>query len=350
MATEVEPTAAAVPGRLDRARAWLATHETRLWWLHSVWALAFGMGVMWLGTRHYGWLRGAMAYVVVIWATSLALPRLSQHPRWSPRGRALIQTVVNYFHRNFYQQLLFFVLPIYAASTTLGSVNALFPALVALSAVLASLDVVYDRHMAARRGIMAVFFAFNLFACVNVALPVLWAVNHADAMRVSAALALVGFATLRYPARALGRTGVVAGLVLSAVLLGGLIEWGRRAIPPAPLRLASGVFGREIDRRHPAIVGRLDEIPADWQGRVYVLTAVQAPLGLEDRLRHRWIVDGVTVHTTPHYVVSGGREQGFRLWSYYTLKRPRPGARLMVDVETEAGQLVGRAVLRVAAQ
>ncbi len=346
-ALETDQTAAE-PGWLERGRAWVETHETRLWWLHSVWALAFGVGVMWLGSRNYTWLRGAMAYVVVIWATSLALPRVSKHPRLSPRARRLALTALNYFNRGFYQQLLFFVLPIYYASATRDSVNLVFPAVVAVSAVLASLDVVYDQHLSVRRGVMAVFFAFNLFVCVNVALPVVWGVSNAHAMRLSAVLALVGFATLRYPARALGRWGVLGGLTASALLLGAVLEWGRRVIPPAPLQVATGDFGREIDRRDPTIVGRFDEVPADWRGRVYVLTAVLAPLGLEDRLRHRWLVDGVTEHATPYYTVAGGREQGFRLWSYYTFKQPRPGARIVVDVETESGQLVGRTSVRVA--
>lgn len=350
MTVEPEPAAPTRPGWVEHGRTWLEAHETTLWWLHSLWALAFGMGVMWLGARHYTWLRGAMAYVVVIWVASLALPWVSHHPRLSPRTRRLTLTAINYFNRGFYQQLLFFVLPIYYASTTRDSINVVFPAVVAVSAVLASLDVVYDRHLSVRRGVMAVFFAFNLFACVNVALPVLWAVSNANAMRISAVLALLGFVTLRYPARALGRWGVLAGLLASAVVLGALLEWGRRVVPPAPLRVVSGEFGREIDRRNPTIVGRFDEVPGDWRGRVYVQTAVLAPLGLEDRLRHRWVVDGVTVHATPYYAVAGGRERGFRLWSYYTFNAPRPHARIVVDVETESGQLVGRTAVRFAGQ
>jgi len=40
-----------------------------------------------------------------------------------------------------------------------------------VSALLSTLDLVYDRHVASRRLLSAVFFAFNLFVTINVTCP-----------------------------------------------------------------------------------------------------------------------------------------------------------------------------------
>ena len=78
-----------------------------------------------------------------------------------------MRLVVNLFNKNLYQQVLFFVLPIYYGSATGWSLNFIFVTLLAISALLSTLDVVYDRHLSTRRSLTAPFFAFNLFAFVQ---------------------------------------------------------------------------------------------------------------------------------------------------------------------------------------
>ena len=332
-------------GWLRRARAWLHEHETLLWCLHSAWALAFGVAAIWLGARDFRWLRVTFAYVGFIWATSLMLPYLMEHPRLRTRHRGLARLVVNYLNRNFYQQLLFFVLPVYAASVTWGAPNMLFVVLVAVSAVLSTFDIVYDRHVSVSRDLTAVFFAFNLFVCVNVALPVLWGIGNQTAMRASGALALLGFVTLRFQPQDLARRGVRIALIFSAALLAFFIEWGRPLVPPAPLRLVSAQFGLGVDRSRPAVTAPIAQTPEPAGSRVYGVTAIYAPLGLNDRVRHRWTSGSSELYRSPYYVVSGGRRQGFRLWTSASIPAMTPPAPVDLWVETEGGQLIGRASL-----
>jgi hypothetical protein len=329
------------------SRRWLERHEDRLWWLHSAWALVFGVGVMWLGARDFRYLRLAFAQVAFIWVTSLLLPRVAARARLGPVALGRVRLVVNYFHKNFYQQVLFFVLPVYWASVTTSSVNVLFVLLVAGSAVLSTFDVVYDRHVSTRAELASVFFGFNLFVCANVALPVLWAISNATSMRVAALLAVLGFATIRFTPAQLRRRDVLAAVLLIAVLLGGLLEWGRRLVPPAPLRLVDSSFGAGVDRRTLALTEPLATVPAGWTGSLHALTAIKAPLGLKDRVRHRWTIGATEVRTTPYYVVAGGRGSGFRLWTAVPLQNAPHGATIQVDVETEGGQLIGRARTQV---
>jgi hypothetical protein len=79
-----------------------------------------------------------------------------------------------------------------------------------------------------------------------------------------------------------------------------------------------------------------------------VVTAVSAPLGLKDRVRHLWSVDGVAVQASAAYEVTGGRTEGYRLWTSLVLPAGRATTRVSVDVQTEGGQLIGRAILPVA--
>jgi hypothetical protein len=327
--------------------AWLRRHETVLWWVHSGWALALGIGVMWLGSRNFAILRVAFYQIAFIWLTSLALPFVLEHRRVGPRLAVWLRLAVNYVHKNLYQQLLFFALPVYYASVTLGSRNAWFLAVLAVSATLSTFDVVYDRHLSVKRGLTAVFFAFNLFALANVALPVLWSVSNAWAMRVSALLAITGFATIRFPPRDLSRRPVLVVVAVVAVLLIVVLERGRGYIPPAPLQLASAEFGGAVSRSTFAVGRPVHWLTPAWRGQLHAVTAIRAPLGLRDRVRHRWSLDGSPVFTSAAYTVTGGSARGFRLWTAVTLRDLRPGQEVRVDVETEAGQLIGRARLPV---
>ena len=326
----------------------LAAHGTRLWWLHSAYALALGIAAMWLGARHYAFLRLAFAQVVAIWVTSLLLPQVPRLERVSPRARHGLRLAINYIHRNFYQQVLFFILPVYYASATLGSRQAAFLALLALAAVLSTLDVVYDRHVSVRPMAAAALLAFSVFACVNVALPVLWRIGHVPAMRIAAAAAALGFATVlgRWPDLRRRRTAVLVGLAAAALVAA--IELARPLIPPAPLTVAWAEFGLGLEGRAPAIREPVTSVAPGWSGRLFVVTAVRAPLGLEDRIRHRWRLDGRPLHASPFYRVTGGRPQGYRLWTSLVLRDLPARGRVRVDVETEGGQLVGRATVPIA--
>jgi hypothetical protein len=44
--------------------------------------------------------------------------------------------------------------------------------------------------------------------------------------------------------------------------------------------------------------------------------------------------------------MTGGREEGFRLWTACVFDGFSPGAELRLDLETEGGQLIGRAGLK----
>jgi len=328
---------------------WLQRNKDKLWWAHSGYALLLGIGIMWLGARDFTYLRVSVFHVAAIWLISLFLPRLLEHPKMPPRWAPRIRFLANFFSKNLYQQVLFFVLPIYFASATLSSGNFLFVALVALSATLSTLDIVYDRHLSARRSLTALFFAFNLFVLINVMLPVLWSVSNTWTTRISALAASLGLASFCYPLVAAKRLRVAfaAGIALTMMIL---VELGRFYIPPAPLRLTNVQFGTEFQTEAIQIEFPLTQVAPGSAIRLYGLTAIKAPLGLKDRVRHRWFINNKLVWASPFYTIVGGREAGFRYWTRCYFELIPPGADLRLDVETEGGQLIGRSHLRAASK
>jgi hypothetical protein len=331
---------------LGPLRTRIARHEALLWWLHSAYVLALGAGIMWLGARNFSWLRYSGFYLLAIWILSLFLSNVVQarDGAWWERARFL----VNYVNKNLYQQLLFFILPIYAGSTTWRSRNVIFLAALATSAVLSTLDIVYDRVLSARRALAAWFFAFNVFAVVNVALPVMFGVSAQRSARLATLAAATGFISLAWRIRRLGRATTWVGVAAGAVLVTLAGEFARPLVPPAPLRLTSRSFGWGLDRSAMQITGQVTALPAGARGRVYAVTAVRAPLGLEDRVELRWYRDAQLISVSAPYALSGGRRDGYRLWSAVDLAKASGGRVLRLDVVTRGGQLVGRAELPAA--
>ncbi len=324
----------------------LDRHQDKLWWFHSSYSLLLGVGVMWLGTKNFTYLRLAVFHIAFIWLSSLALPLLARLRNIPEHWHRRLRLLINYFQRNFYQQLLFFILPIYYMSATWGAGNMLFVLLLAVSALLATMDIVYDRYLSVNRRLLAVFFAFNLFACINVMLPVVWNFKNSFALRLSALLALAGFISFSFTLRGVKFRGRLRLILAAALLLAGVTEIGRPLIPPAPLRLMECGFGLGMDPLDKGLSERLSELPPGGPAKIYALTAIKAPLGLKDRVCHRWYLNGELAYASPFIKLSGGRKSGFRLWTFRTLKQIDPGSLLRVDVRTEAGQLIGRCRIR----
>lgn len=335
--------------RTDQSRSplpsWFQRHKDKLWWLHSSYALLLGVGIMWLGARNYTFLRVTVFHVGFIWISSLYLPALLNQTWLSARWAERLRLIVNLFNKNLYQQVLFFVLPIYYGSATGSSWNFVFVVLLAISALLSTLDIVYDRHLSVRRILTAPFFAFNLFALINVMLPVLLSIGNNWASRASAVLAALGFSTIFQPFSQAKRRQYPFALC-AALLFVALVELARPFIPPAPLRLLAATFGSEYQEESKAVTPVLTVVEPGQGRRLQVLTPIKAPLGLKETVQHRWHKNDKLVWASPFIQVTGGREQGFRLWTNYLFDVIEPGAVVRVDAVTEGGQLIGRATLK----
>ncbi len=328
---------------MRRVWALIRKHQSVLWWLHSGYALFLGTVAMWLGARDFSFLRIIVFHIAFIWFSSLFLPTLAKSPRLSTRWKERLRLAVNYFNKNFYQQVLFFLLPIYYASSTFGSRNMFFVVLLAASAVLSTMDIVFDRYLSVRWSLSALFFGFNLFASINVMLPVLCSISNTRALWISAGLATASFASMVFTMSRLGMRDATKLVLAAALVHFGSVYLLRPLIPPAPLSLADSRFGRSVENLQ--VMDPLTTLPSATPGKIAVITAIKAPLGLQEDVRHLWYLDERLVYSSPYYPVTGGRSSGYRLWTYMTWQEALSGKVLAVDVETRAGQLIGRARL-----
>ena len=320
----------------------LLKHKEKLIWFHSTYALAIGIGVMWLGSRNFHFIRLAVWEISFIWLSSLAIPVIFNRMNLTSKWKQRIRLLINYFNRNFYQQLLFFVLPIYYMSTTITSLNVFFIILVAISAILSTMDIVYDRFISVKAFIMSLFFAFNLFACINVMLPILWGVRVVHAVRISAIFAFLGFATFIFKLSEIDKKKKKLIIYASLIMFFILSEFGRSFIPPAPLKLDKMEFGLGMDKKRLQILSPIETLP-QGRNRIYAIAHIKAPLKLKEQVRVCWYLNGKQILSTTHHQIEGkGEKGGFRLWTYFTLKKVGEGTVLMVSAETQGDQLIGR--------
>lgn len=291
------------------------------------------------GMPHVAWIVG---YVVVLWLIFAVLTQVRE--RLEARGRRLVVTAGDYTIQTLYHGLLLFVLPGYLASTTFDAITLPFFVVLVAAAVLTTVDPWY-RAVVHAPGPWAAqtFFAFSLFAGLNVALPLV-GVPPAWALLASAALAGLALTPV-YLRRdsawrgALARAGLsAAGAVAAAWLL-------MSAIPPAPLHLARPTIARAVLDLEPLepVGSRLSAATLAAWGGLVAYTPVYAPAGVRQPIVHRWRHEGrVVTEVRLPTPVTGGRTAGFRTYSRKADFAADPRGRWAVDVVTASGQLIGR--------
>jgi hypothetical protein len=129
-------------------------------------------------------------------------------------------------------------------------------------------------------------------------------------------------------------------LVVALSLLIAFVAGGARFVPPAPLRFVEGQIGTRVSDRR--VVDGATQFASPPE-QLICFTAIAAPRGLRDKLRHVWRQNGVLRGEVP-LEIRGGRPQGFRTWS--THRAISPG-RWSCTTETASGQLLGRLVVHV---
>ncbi|MCA9555979.1 MAG: DUF2914 domain-containing protein, partial [Myxococcales bacterium] len=119
---------------------------------------------------------------------------------------------------------------------------------------------------------------------------------------------------------------------------------GGPLVPPAPLSLAEAAVGTLVVERWVSDPTERFEVAPP---QITCATAIRAPRGLQDALRHEWWHDGARVDVVD-LDVRGGREEGFRTWSTKRNLGPRPQGRWRCRVVTAAGQVVGQIRFEIA--
>ncbi len=294
------------------------------------------------GADYFPWILG---YLLLLWAGGVVFAHLRQ--AFEARGRRIVRVVVDYAIQGLHQDLLLFLLPIYYASTTLSSRNALFLLLLTAAALLTSIDPWYQATVLRYPWMGHALFAFGLFSSLNVGLPLI-RVRSGWALLLSAVLSLLALTPAVRSRFALPWRMAALGAALAAFLATTLVWWGRDLIPPGPLHLSAATFARSVEELAP--VEPIRKVSASdlhaWGGLV-CFTAVSAPAGLIEPIYHLWQKNGTPFARIALSPIKGGRPGGYRTHS----KRPDLGSdpvgQWTVDVVTGQGQLIGRVRLVV---
>jgi hypothetical protein len=305
--------------RLDRL--W-RRHGRTFWILHSIWALATGVVILWLAHERYGFVYWVVGFLALTWTSTLVFSRRlaggepAQFSTRVKRGRA------SYLTRVLYQETLFFLLPFYAYSTVLHTWNLTFVVLLGLLAILSCLDLLFDGWLRTSPVFGLVFFASVAFGALNLLLPMLLSMNPSIATPVAAVLALATAAPLATQARVGGLWAwarvSAAGLVILVVAV-----WLPTLVPPVPLRLQEIAFAAGLERAtlQPVRPVEDDVSGGELAGQLVVLARVFAPVNVPARIALDWYVDGALVRTSREVEILA-HEGGFRFWD---VLRPEGG-------------------------
>jgi hypothetical protein len=197
---EPASTDAPPPGRLKRLLR-------KAWWFHSFFALSFGVGVMLFARSGLKYADKVLMALTVSWLLMFIALRFIVGPTNRREDEKLIRKGVrvatNYVIKQFYQQMFFFLTPLYASSATwsLQSFNWWLAPLLLVCAVVSTMDLVFDNFIMERRLLASALYGLAMFAMLNVMLPLLLGLDHATGLIVAAGATPAAVALLSFSIR-----------------------------------------------------------------------------------------------------------------------------------------------------
>jgi hypothetical protein len=255
-----------------------------------------------------------VGFLLLTWASTLYFSRPLAGEVDDSLSARFRRGLASYLTRVLYQETLFFVLPFYAYSVVFPSWNVVFPLVLALLAVLACLDLLFDRWLHESQVFGLVFFTSVAFGVLNLLLPMLFALRPAVATPVAAVTALATAAplALRGGARGLGSRLRLAAAGLAILVMATGVP---QLVPAVPLRLEGVTFAADLDRGslEPAGVIGDDADAGVVHGQLVVVARVFAPSNVPARVALDWYVDRALVRSSREVDIVAHRD-GFRVW------------------------------------
>jgi hypothetical protein len=334
------------PGRLQRL-------AHKFFWLHSLGALSFGVVVMLFARKGLDYADAVMIVLGVSWLLVFVAFRFIVGARNRRPDEKLtrkgLRLLTNYVIKQLYQQMYFFLVPLYALSATwsLTSANWWLVPILLLCAVLSTMDLIFDNFIMEHRFVASAMYGLCMFGVLNVILPLTLGLGHFPALLAAAAATAPTVALLTFELRAVvSARGIVWTLAMTAALVTGAY-YGRAAIPPVPTALAAAAVGHGAPGAYECVPGPREEIRADQLDQLRCVTRVAAPGGLREPLVHVWRHRGeVRFRIDPVPMAVDACGEGV-LRSEIASLPDDPLGLWSCTVETEAGQLVGRVSWKV---
>jgi hypothetical protein len=343
---DAEPVQASRGGAIvQRVREWIKAHSRLLWWVHSFYALAVGLGVLLFAGQGFEHARVLSVSVAAAWLLVVLFFRFrTPHSVVSPKPQGLAFFAVTYVLKNLYQGMLFFLLPFYFKSATGDSANFVIVCVLGAFALLSTLDVVFDRVLMRFPILGSLFHGFTLFACLNLVVPALLPDTRTLTSEcVAGALAVLSFITIHVRRSWTNKPAFFVAVPVAMALGAFGVYQVRGFLPPVPMHLSHAAVGPSV-REDGALTMEVTALDARSLQRMVAVTDVVLPAGKGDRFVHVWRLNDHVVQTVDELSRVPGAQGGVRLRSmlYNIPKAKSSNGKWSVDVETADGQLIGR--------
>jgi len=270
----------------------------KAWWLHSGFALSFGVGVMLFARAGLAYADKVMIALLGSWLLMFIALRFIVGPANRRENehvlRKGVRVATNYVIKQFYQQMFFFLTPLYASSATwsLASWNWWLAPLLLVCAVLSTLDLVFDHFIMERRLLASAMYGLAMFAMLNVMLPLLLGVDHLTGLVVAAAATPASVALLSFSVRqVVSPQGALLTIGITVALLAA-VWYGRRAVPPAPLAMPETAVGHGSEGGYECLPGSKHRIRASRLDGLRCGSMLREPGGLKEPVVHVWTFRG----------------------------------------------------------
>jgi hypothetical protein len=328
------------PGRLKKL-------FRRIWWFHSFFALFFGIGVMLFARAGLAHADKVMMALFVSWLLMFVALRFIVGPanrkEHESIGRRGVRVVTNYVIKQFYQQMFFFLTPLYASSATwsLSSFNWWMAPLLLVCAVISTMDLVFDNFIMERRMLAAAMYGLAMFGVLNVLLPLVVGLDHLTGLIVAAAATPASVALLSFSIRqVMAPQGALITIGTTAMLLGA-VWYGRKFIPPAPMAMPEAAVGHGTVGSYECLPGSKHVLREHQLDGLRCGSLLREPGGLKEAVVHVWKHRGVTWEIPPDRLDCDGDGIVFRSMFPTDMLPKDPTGNWSCTTLTVGGQLVG---------
>jgi hypothetical protein len=336
----VDP-AAPPPGRLARI-------IKKIWWLHSGFALVFGVGVMLFARHGLAYADKLLMVLLISWLMMFGALRFIVGPTNRREnegiGRKGVRIATNYVIKQFYQQMFFFLVPLYASSATwsLTSLNWWIAPILLVCAVVSTMDLVFDNFIMERRVLASLMYGLAMFGLLNVLVPLVFGLTHLDGLFIAAAATPAAVALLSFSLRSvLSPQGTILTLGATAGLL--VAVWfGRAAIPPAPLAMPETAVGHGSAGSYECLPPSKHVLRDSQLDGLRCGSWLVEPGGVKEEVVHLWKQGGrLVARLTPERIACDGDGVVYRSLLPADRLPEEPQGKWSCVTETKGGQLVG---------
>lgn len=205
-----------------------------------------------------------------------------------------VRVATNYIIKQFYQQMFFFLTPLYASSATwsLSSWNWWLAPVLLVCAVVSTMDLVFDNFIMERRFLASAMYGLAMFGVLNVMLPLVAGLDHFTSLIIAAAATPASVAVLSFRIKqVLSPQGALLTITMTGVLLGA-VWFGRAFIPPAPLAMPESAVGHGTLSSYECLPPSKHVIRAHQLDHLRCGSLLREPGGIKEGVVHVWTHKG----------------------------------------------------------